>query len=663
MRPIALVCLAGILTACGSPAPPPSAAKSANSPLLRTLARIEDQRLAGAPELAAALSDADAAVRARAALAAGRIQDAVHVPALATLARADGEVAVRFAAVFALGQMGLREGASPPPEAVAAVAALFAEPDLELARRTVEAYGKLAPADAAEALTAALKHTSPRVRAEAAVALFRLRFVPLWRGESEGPAALPAPAVAALGAAMEDPDLEVRRAAVYACSRFGEPGAVAALRARLGESDVETRLFAVRALGRSSNPAAVEELVARCGDASAAVRAEAVAALANLSAVSRVPAGLVRDPSFHVRAALARALGNGERDTAVALLLGLWTDSSPSVRSAALESLALLDAPTAQRLVEGEAELAPWPVRVSAIGAAGRFGPAGFVRLEAALRSPDLRLQAAALEALGGISGDAADALVRGALASPDLAVRGTAVQAVVDRKLPDALALLSGVVGASPGEDWIEIREGIVDAAAPLDGSEALLRRLAADDAAPSVRGKAALALRKKGIEVAAPAPLTIAPSPFLETHFERDPVVTLETSKGRIEIRCFAEDAPVHVANFVSLVEKGFYNGLLWHRVVSNFVVQGGDPRGDGWGGPGYTVRDEINTHRFERGTVGMPKAGKDTGGGQLFITHISTPHLDGNYTVFGQVTAGLEVVDALEVGDTIERASVKR
>ena len=94
----------------------------------------------------------------------------------------------------------------------------------------------------------------------------------------------------------------------------------------------------------------------------------------------------------------------------------------------------------------------------------------------------------------------------------------------------------------------------------------------------------------------------------------------------------------------------------------MVPNFVIQGGDPRGDGWGGAGFTLRDEIGRRRFKRGTVGMPKAGKDTGGGQLFITHVPTPHLDGNYTIFGEVTEGLELVDAIEIGDRIIWAEIR-
>jgi cyclophilin family peptidyl-prolyl cis-trans isomerase len=102
--------------------------------------------------------------------------------------------------------------------------------------------------------------------------------------------------------------------------------------------------------------------------------------------------------------------------------------------------------------------------------------------------------------------------------------------------------------------------------------------------------------------------------------------------------------------------LARAGFYNGQSFHRVVPNFVVQAGDPRGDGNGGPGYTIRCEINTRPFLRGTLGMALSGKDTGGSQFFITLLPQPHLDGGYTVFGQVTRGMEVVDRLEPGDVI-------
>jgi cyclophilin family peptidyl-prolyl cis-trans isomerase len=104
------------------------------------------------------------------------------------------------------------------------------------------------------------------------------------------------------------------------------------------------------------------------------------------------------------------------------------------------------------------------------------------------------------------------------------------------------------------------------------------------------------------------------------------------------------------------VQLAQRRYFNGIIFHRVVPNFVVQGGDPRGDGNGGPGYQIRCEINEVPYQRGAVGMALSGKDTGGSQWFVTHAPQPHLDGGYTVFGNVVAGMEVVDAIVRGDTI-------
>jgi cyclophilin family peptidyl-prolyl cis-trans isomerase len=110
------------------------------------------------------------------------------------------------------------------------------------------------------------------------------------------------------------------------------------------------------------------------------------------------------------------------------------------------------------------------------------------------------------------------------------------------------------------------------------------------------------------------------------------------------------------------VKLVRKGFYKGLTFHRVIPNFVVQGGDPRGDGWGGPGYAIRSEFSLVNFERGMVGIASAGKDTEGCQFFITHSPAPHLDGRYTIFAKVVEGQDVVDRIQVGDTITDISLE-
>jgi cyclophilin family peptidyl-prolyl cis-trans isomerase len=135
------------------------------------------------------------------------------------------------------------------------------------------------------------------------------------------------------------------------------------------------------------------------------------------------------------------------------------------------------------------------------------------------------------------------------------------------------------------------------------------------------------------------------------------------LTVDAGEIEIELLPAEAPTTVARFVALVERGFYDGLRFHRVVPGFVVQGGDPRGDGYGGPGFTQRCEDNRVRYERGTVGMALAGRDTGGSQFFIAQSAQPHLDGRYTAFGRVVRGQDYVDGLLPDDVLRRVRIER
>jgi cyclophilin family peptidyl-prolyl cis-trans isomerase len=137
--------------------------------------------------------------------------------------------------------------------------------------------------------------------------------------------------------------------------------------------------------------------------------------------------------------------------------------------------------------------------------------------------------------------------------------------------------------------------------------------------------------------------------------------PEVLLSTSRGELHLRLDCPEAPLTCLNFMQLANQGFYDGLTFHRVVPDFVVQGGDPLGNGWGGPGYALRDEINRLRYDRGAVGMALSGPDTGGSQFFITLSPQPHLDGRYTVFGHVVGDDGVLDRLVQGDRIERMDV--
>jgi peptidyl-prolyl cis-trans isomerase B (cyclophilin B) len=138
----------------------------------------------------------------------------------------------------------------------------------------------------------------------------------------------------------------------------------------------------------------------------------------------------------------------------------------------------------------------------------------------------------------------------------------------------------------------------------------------------------------------------------------------VKLETSRGDIELELYAEHAPKTVNNFVFLINESFYDGVIFHRVIDKFMVQGGDPEGTGRGGPGYHFEDELvgNPLKHESKVISMANSGPNTNGSQFFITHLPQPHLDGKHTVFGKVTQGVDIVDAIRQGDVITKASVK-
>ena len=137
------------------------------------------------------------------------------------------------------------------------------------------------------------------------------------------------------------------------------------------------------------------------------------------------------------------------------------------------------------------------------------------------------------------------------------------------------------------------------------------------------------------------------------------------IKTGKGTMKVEFFEKDAPGTVANFIKLAEEGYYDGLTFHRVIPNFVIQGGCPDGTGAGGPGYTIKCELDgdNQYHDRGVLSMAHAGRDTGGSQFFICHNreNTQHLDRNHTVFGKVVEGDEVIDAIQMGDVIESITV--
>ena len=214
-----------------------------------------------------------------------------------------------------------------------------------------------------------------------------------------------------------------------------------------------------------------------------------------------------------------------------------------------------------------------------------------------------------------------------------------------------------------------IDTRAAALEALSKYGGTVAVpLLRTALGDKDWALRVKAAELL--KALDPSIETALAIRPAPVASAAVYDAPTLTappvsphvsIETEKGTIEIELDVLDAPLTARNFITLARKGYFDGLTFHRVVPNFVIQGGDPRGDGEGGPGYTIRDELNQEPYLRGTVGMALAWRDTGGSQFFITHSPQPHLDARYTVIGRVLSGMEVVDAINQWDVISRIRI--
>jgi len=151
---------------------------------------------------------------------------------------------------------------------------------------------------------------------------------------------------------------------------------------------------------------------------------------------------------------------------------------------------------------------------------------------------------------------------------------------------------------------------------------------------------------------------------SPDMQIDTNKKYMAEIDTNKGVIELELFPNHAPKTVNNFVFLAREGFYDGISFHRVISNFMIQGGDPTGSGAGGPGYSFEDEVadNPLTHERGVISMANAGPNTNGSQFFITHSPQPHLNGKHTVFGKVVSDQNVVDSIQQGDKMEQVKIR-
>jgi cyclophilin family peptidyl-prolyl cis-trans isomerase/HEAT repeat protein len=355
---------------------------------------------------------------------------------------------------------------------------------------------------------------------------------------------------------------------------------------------------------------------------------------------------------------------------AVELLIDLVSAQWPSVRGAALRALAMTDVETFMSAISGLDPDQHWSVRASLAATLGELGrERAQAPLTSMLRDTDQRVIPSVLDALAKVGATNAAAEMTARLAVDDPVVRAAAARGLATLKAAKATPLLLEAVKRSQGDGLYTARTAALDALTALDPAAArapLTAALSDRDYAVRVRAAELLKRLDSGADVSAMRP---APPPAVPELAAVDTLVNpkyspsayIDTSKGTIQFELAVLDAPRTVANFMTLVRRNYFRGVQIHRVVPDFVVQDGDPRGDGEGSPGYTIRDEINQRPYLRGTVGMALDWADTGGSQFFITHSPQPHLDGRYTVFGQVVAGMDVVDRLQQWDTIDRIRV--
>ncbi len=623
------------------------------------------------PDLLKMLTDGDARIRRRAALAVGRVGLRDGVPPLITLL-ADNEPEVRQMAAFALGLLGDVRAGDP-------LVAALSDPSLLVKGSAAEALGLIGDASAADAIASiASQIVESAAVAESAIdtddrretpsAVLRLALFALARLK----AYLPLASVVLDSAGQ----LRIRSWPVaFALQRLEDPRAMRALLALAAEADPYTRAFAVKGLGALKDRSVVPEILPLVSSSDRATAVEAIRALGRIGDAGAAPvlAKLIRaaKPDPFLRLEAVSVLGAVGGDGTFDLLLDLVADPSPAIRAAVLRSLAQLDPQAFVTILSGlDADPAP-TVRMALASALGTMPPElALPRLRTMLRETDQRVVPSVLAALAKLRAPEAASVLLERLKADDAVVRAAAARAIGELKPGGGAAALAQAYSSNDGDATYVARAAALTALAAYGAADAMpVLNAALQDRDWAVRVRAAMLLKQldPASDVDArirPAPPTLSPADYSAERFVNPPVSTqafIETDRGLIQVELAVLDAPLTVENFVTLARKGFFDGLTVHRVVPDFVIQAGDPRGDGEGGPGYTIRDELNQRAYLRGAVGMALDWADTSGSQFFITHSPQPHLDGKYTVFGYVIAGMDVVDQMQAGDVIGRVRI--
>jgi len=702
-----------LVAACGSPeekpevqvdaAVPPGArgapVEIVTSRELEEVARLEDARSIGGGRLTALLaSDRDARVRARAATALGRLpfpQFGAVVTEVLVRALEDPELDVRMAAAFAL-------GVRADPDSAGTLLAYRNDPEPRLRARLVEAASKLSDTGIHSQLVLSLRDADLSVRMEAAVGTARWSPTASDAGEVDRALldALHPYRITRESAPKSAVEAELVWRILWALGRRkAELGRGPFLEYASSETALE-RLFALRGLAQLTPDAAgVRAAIAALNGPRASpdwrVAYEAAAALGRFAGADRgkldegTRAALasaaplaaleqaVEHSSAHVRAGAMEALGNfGDERRVLTLLQRGRLDLSAGVRAAALRARVKIDSPADALDSLRRAAKDDDPVlRAAAADAAGAWQDerASGILLGLA-RDPSLFVSTRAVEALGRHPSDAVRADLHGFLGNADNGLRLAAVLALKEMPAPLDVPALTQAATSANGDGSAEVAFNALQVLAAIGTSEALaaVEQARAD---PRVYVRTVANRLLPGSNGAGPsdAGAPVAPEPALPTPgkdyplWRFNPLVEITTSRGAMVFELFAAETPIHVHNFLALIERGDYAGLTFHRVVPDFVVQGGDYRGDGNGAKPYAgdaLRAEFTPRKTTRGSLGMPRnEDPDSGGSQFFVTHLPTPHLDGRYTIFGELRAGGEVLDQLEVGDRILSARLLR
>jgi len=591
----------------------------------------------------ALLHDRSLAARAAAARALGLIQERASVSALIE-ALHDGSATVRRQAAFSLGLMG--DSTAAPALALR----WEREPDLGARKAMVAALGMIGAHGSVPTISRALSARLEPERWTAALAAARIRDHTL---------------TSPLSARAGDAHPEMRWRVAYALGRIGDRAGAAALRTLLRDKVEIVRMTAARALGDVADSSAAGLLAPLLRDSAWRVRVDAAHALGVLGARSQAGAvrGLLADPIAQVRWEAALTLGALGDSASVPSLTRALSDSATGVVQGAAIALLKIQGEPAIPTIAQNLDLLPGFMRAGLMEALGKVpGPMALQTLLARSRdSTDAPQAAGAAAGLAQRKADSAQDLpaLRALLTARDFTVVSSSADALGqlgDSASVPAIASLLTRIGTTEDAD---VRASAASALAAIKTRDALaaLARMRRDPER-RIRETVCLALGLPPDSIGLvknPLLLAASASPAPRT-------ALLHTERGLITIAFDRARAPGTVENFVKLARAKFFDGMAFHRVVPNFVVQDGCPRGDGWGGPGYMIPCEYNDRPYEAGTVGMALSGKDTGGSQWFITLSPQPRLEARYTAFGKVTQGMEVVERLMPGDRITKVTLR-